>query len=349
MDVLWVIHRPFVEVLQHCIDRVAASGVSQRVLLIEDYSALDEAGREALITEPLLTAFQLQPVIIVWCLHVGNPGVYHHYQNAPARLNIILEHDLFSTEPEGGVATQNPHELLIFTRQHWMSRLAFSAPGRVFTPTRWYKVDAYLRQDAQRFLESPEYSGYDKWQYAMFTESLFYSPGPFTKGEPFRAVYHKAWKAEPVRSGTIAAPVNIAGPLGTVSAQHLAGFWISRKSSILAEAVFHGCIPIIHEQPETDECATFFLQESPSLVYPLSRVQIDKHNPANGQFMVTQAVTTTGDFNAKIRALQQDPELRATVLKEIARQWMFGPLETTPLPSVDEVILTRLEELGWTP
>lgn len=349
MDVLWVIHRPFAESLQHCVDRLATAKVAQQVLLIDDYCRLDESGRDSVLIQPMTEAFRKQPVIIVWCLHVGNPGVYPLYQIAPARLNIILEHDLFSTEPEGGVATQNPHELLIFTRQHWMSRLAYSAPERTFTPTRWYKVDAYLREDAKDFLESPEYKRYDKWQFAIFAESLLYTPAPFTKSSPFRAVYHKPWKTEPVRPGTVPAPVNIAGPAGVAAAQHLAGFWIARKSSILAEAVFHGCIPVIHQQPEQDECAQFYLRESPSPIYPLSRLQIDKHNPANGQYMVTQAVTTTGDFEAKIHALQTDPELRASVLKEVARQWLFGPLDTTPLPNVDELILARLEEFGWTP
>ncbi|MBI2435200.1 MAG: hypothetical protein HYV26_20270 [Candidatus Hydrogenedentes bacterium] len=351
MDVVWIIHNPFVEVLRHCIDRVGQAGASQRVVSLRDYAVINDAERVEYVERPILEAYGTQPAIIVWCLHVGNPDVYPHYQNSPAQLNIIIEHDLFCTHPEGGVATPKPTELLLFTRQHWMCRHEYQDPQRRFTPARWYKLDGYLREDAQAFLRSEAYAGHDRWQYGMLVDSLVYAPGPFTKSGPFKAVYEKPWKQPAHREGTVAAPVNLCGPAGVISAQYLAGFWISRKSSILAEAVFHGCIPVIHQQPEIEqeECAKFYLQETPTALYPLSQVRIDKHNPTGGQFITAKAVTTTGDFEDKIRILQQDPELRAAVVKEIARQWMFGPVDETPLPTVDDIVLERLKEFGWTP
>lgn len=349
MDVLWVIHSPFVEPVQHCIDRVRTAGASCEMLSIQDYSALQTGERETCLIEPISRAYEGHPTVIVWCMHVGNPDVYPLYLNSPARLNIVIEHDLFSTEPEGTIDTPNPTEIPIFTREHWKCRLLHMRPGLTFTPALWYKVDGYLRPDAQAFVNAPAYASYDKWRYGLFVDSLLYADGPFDAAEPFDAVYLKPWKESRGRGGTVAAPVDVTGPAGIVAAQHLAGFWIARKSSVLAEAIFHGCIPVVHQQPETDECAQFFVQESPAQVYPLSRIRIDKHNPTGGQYMDCVAVTTTGDFGEKIRALQESPELRAQVHKEVAPQWMFGPLETTPLPTVDEIILHRLKELGWTP
>ena len=327
MDVLWIIHQPFVESLRHCIDQVETAGARQRVLALQDYSAASEAERRERVDAPLIEAYAASPAIIVWCLHVGNPGIYPHYLQSPAKLNIVIEHDLFCTHPEGGVATEQAVEVLCFTRLHWMVRHEYIAPRRRVTPARWYKTNGLLRPDAKTLLASPGHAAHDKWRHAMLVDSLLYAPGPFTKGTPFQAVYEKPWKTPSHREGTVQAPIDISGPAGVIAAQHLAGFWISRKSSILAEAVFHGCIPVIHQQPEIaqEECARFYLQETPLPLFPLSEVQIDKSNPTGGQYMTTRAVTTTGDFDAKIRALQEDPSLREQVLREIGRQWLLAP------------------------
>lgn len=345
MDVAWIIHNPFVEVLQHCIDAVAASGVSQRVLSLADYSAREEQQRDAAVAQPIARVYAESPKIIVWCLHVGNPDIKPHYFDSPAQLNIVIEHDLFTTHPEGNMPTQHASEILFFTRQHWMSRHEYNAPNRRFTPSRWYKVDGYLRPDAQAYFGSPGFVTHDKWRHAMFADSLLYTGDTFPHAEAFDAVYEKPWKQPSNRPGTLASPVDISGPAGVVAAQRLAGFWIARKSSILAEAVFHGCIPVIHQQPEKREVDQFYVEEREIDPYPLTEVVIDKGHRGGGQFIRTKALTTRGDFQGKIRALQNDPALRDAILREIGRQWMFGPLESTPLPSVDEIVLERLGEL----
>ncbi len=350
MDIVWIIHEPFVEGLRHCIARAEAHGAEQRLISMPDYSH-ENSGTFRNAIAPLLEAgFRERPAIIVWCLHVGNPQVHAFYRESPAKHNLVIEHDLFTDEPEGCVAMERSHEIPVFTRQHWINRLQFHAPNRVFTPARWYKLDAPLRPDARAFLASRGAASHDKWRYAILADSSLYAPGPFTAGGPFQAVYEKPWMQAVNREGTCAAPVDLHGPVGVVSAQHLAGFWISRKSSILAEAVFHGCIPVIHPQPEIpgEDCGRLFVKEQAHALYPqLSDVVIDKGSESNGRYLKLPAVTTTGDFEGKIRALQEDAALRESVLREIARHWMLTPYgHACNLPGVAEIALARLQELG---
>ena len=350
MDVVWIVHEPFEEVIRPSVNSFASREADQRVVVLPDYSAVDSEVFAREIAPLVEGAYRCDPVIIVWCLHVGNPQVHSLYRESPARLNVIVDHDLFTVEPEGCVETPNPHELLLFTRLHWMSRHQFPAPNRRFTPTRWYKLDGPLRPDAKAFVSSPAYATYDKWRHAIFADSLLFAPGPFAAGLPFEAVYEKPWLAPMGREGTTPAPVDLRGPAGVRSAQYLAGFWISRKSSILAEAVFHGCIPVIHPQPEVagEECGRFILSERPNSLCPqLSDLVIDKGNASNGQSFATRAVTTTGDFAGKIRALQADAGLRDSALREVARQWLLTPFGVpVNLPSVADVAFERLQTLS---
>lgn len=349
MDVAWIIHEPFVEVLRHCMAGVESHGVEQRLVTIPNYSHMDSDTFRNEVAPLFESCFQEMPLVVVWCLHVGNPNVHAFYRESPAKHNIIVEHDLFTEEPEGCVASDRPHEILVFTRHHWINRLQFQAPNRVFTPARWYKLDMPLRSDARAFLAGSNAASYDKWSYALFAESGLYAPGPFTATAPFDAVYEKPWMQPVNREGTASAPLDLHGPAGALSAQHMAGFWISRKSSLLPEAVFHGCIPVIHPQPEKaeEECGRLFMQERTHPVYPqLSEAVIDKGSESNGRYLRITAVTTNGDFEGKIRALQNDPELRENVLREIARPWMLAPYgHECDLPGVEDIVLARFAEV----
>lgn len=353
IDVGWLVHEPFAESVDHLKRSLDSSGVSQRLGIVPDYAASTPDAFDRYIAPVIRSVYECRPRIIVWCLHVGNPGVVPWYQNSPAALNIIIEHDLFSLEPEGCVTTDKPHELLVFTRQHWNYRHDAPAPNRVFTPARWYKRDAVPREDLRRFLDSNAGRGWDKWQHAMLVESLVYTDAAFPYANLFRQVFQKPWKQPVPRQGVVDAPVNLAGPMGIVSAQYLAGFWFSRKSSALVEAIFHGCVPVMYPHPEvpSEECGRFFLEEVPHPTIPvLSRVVIDKGNPSNGQYIPTVMVTTSGNFPEKLRMLQQDEQLREQALREMARQWLFTPYGDDGAwpPPVDQIIQDRLRELKKT-
>lgn len=351
VDVAWVVHEPFLEPLVYLIRKLDHQGVRQSLGRFEEYYTSSPEKFEQHTLPIIRSVYEQRPRLIVWCAHVGNPHLLPVYRQSPARLNLIVEHDLFTLEPEGCVPTDQPHELLVFTRQHWAFRHDAPAPNRSFTPCRWYKVDAPPLQDLTAFLKTPEGVSWDRWQYAMFVESLFFTDAPFPFSHLFRSVFQKPWQQAVPRGGVVDAPVNLAGPLGIVSAQHLAGFWFSRKSSALVEALFHGCIPVMYPHPEVpqEECGRFYLEEIPHPTVPvLSRVVIDKGNPSNGKVITTTMVTTSGDFPEKIRLLQQDEQLRQQALREMGRQWLFTPYGRDDgewPPPVDRIILDRLASL----
>jgi len=354
VDVAWVVHEPFFEPLIHLIGKLESQGVRQYIGRFEDYYTQSPAAFEQHVLPVFRSVYEQRPLLIVWCCHVGNPCVVPLYQQSPALLNLIIEHDLFSLEPEGCVATDRPHELLVFTRQHWAYRHDAVAPNRWFTPVRWYKLDAPPREDMQAFLQTSEGRNWDRWQYGMLVESLFYTDAAFPFAHLFRKVFQKPWKQAVPREGVVQAPVDLSGPLGIVSAQFLTGFWFSRKSSALVEALFHGCIPVMYPHPEVpeEECGRFYLEEIPHPTIPvLSRVVIDKGNPANGKIIPATMVTTSGDFPEKIRLLREDEQMREQALREMARQWLFTPYGTDAAdwpPTVDQIILERLAALKGT-
>ncbi|HOK90955.1 MAG TPA: hypothetical protein PK379_13095 [Candidatus Hydrogenedentes bacterium] len=350
IEIGWIAHEPFLKPLLYVIEKLERQGIRQKIWAFPDYFTESPELFERHVAPGIRALYDARPVIIVWCVHVGNPRIVPFYQNSPAGLNIVIEHDLFSLEPEGCVVTDKPHELLVFTRQHWAYRHDAVAPNRCFTPARWYKLDAPLPDDLKRFMETPEAARWDKWRHAILVESLYYTNAPFPYAGLFDKVFQKPWKETVAREGVVNAPVNLAGPLGIVSAQYLAGFWFSRKSSALVEALFHGCVPVMYPHPEvpSEECGRFFIEEKPHPTIPvLSRVVIDKGNPSNGQIIPTVMVTTSGDFAQKIRVLQADPDLRKQAIREMARQWLFTPdgIQDDWPPPIEAIILDRLRQV----
>ena len=267
-------------------------------------------GRVEKLADEFIRKYAGQFDFIATCCHVGNPVMAWILERMDPRHGYYsLEHDLFSGSYE---AMRGPKALLSFAFTSYNQRY-FEAQGIAYRPAKWYKLDdgAFKQYDIPG----------DK-AVVVDCANLGIRDKSFEHRDLFRICYLKPCgegdDGAPLHDGLVSNFEYYADSQSMLEIGQRAGFWFSRESSAIPEALLVGAIPAFFGARGQQKCTygdACFEEEPEDDI--LSRVKI------TSQFFRGESILmmTDNDLESKLRILRADPVRRAAVIERLRAQW----------------------------